>query len=378
MFAVALALLAPGCGSTAATHGDEAAPTAPPIAAEMARAPAVPAPQDAQDPRSPSRPIAWVEGEVVTYREVLQQIGPELAQLENPADKLRLEERVLTDLLRDRLLYRKSVDAGIRVTRDEIDARRARKVRDLARSGGTLDAWLHERDMTRREFDEFNREQIAVEKYRRAAIGHSIDASVRVRPVTDTYVPPDAVRKYYDRHAEQFSEPAGARYRMLVVKTDFEAPDRVAAVAAAKAIAESAVARLQGGEDWVPVYRELNQAAPDPRQPDGLCSIERNKAADWIEKFAFDSAKGAVHLEERGTTFYVLQAEGAHDARVVPYEEAAPAIRRKLEQFQVGMAFLEVELAVLDESSVQPESIRAKLRNTLRLMRAAIAEQSEQ
>jgi parvulin-like peptidyl-prolyl cis-trans isomerase-like protein len=381
-FAVVSLLLATGCGSAVAAHGGDAPPTAPPIAAEMSRAPVAPAPPDAQDPRSPSRVMAYVEGEVITYREILQRIGPELAELESPAEKARMEERELMNVLRDRLLFRAAADAGVHVTRDELDAKRAKAVRDLAKSGGTLEAFLHEHDMTRREFDEFNRVQIVNDKYRRAAIGHNNDPGVRVRAVTDTYVAPEEVRKYYDRHPEQFNEPPGARYRMLLVKSKLDTPDRVASVAAARAVAESAVARLQGGEgrepeDWVPVYRELNQSPPDPRQPDGLCSIERGKAADWIEKFAFESPKGAVHLEQIGTTFYVLQAEGAHDARVRLFEEAGPEIRQKLEQCRIGMAFLEVELSVLDESSVQPESVRANLRSTLSRARRGFLEEAE-
>ena len=381
-FAVALALFAAGCGSAVATHGDDATPTAPPIAAEMARAPVAPPPEDSLDPRSPSRVVAYVEGEVITYREILQRIGSELAQLDDPADKSRLEARELTKLLRDRLIFRAAVDAGIRVTREDLDTKRAKFVRELSMSGGTLEAWLHEHDMTRREYDAQNRVKIAVDKYRRAAIGHNNDPAVRVRAVTDTYVSPEEVRRFYDRHPELFDEPAGARYRMLVVKTNLEATDRKAAVAAAREVAESAVARLKGGEgrepeDWSPVYRELNQSPPDPRQPDGLCTIERGKAADWIEKFAFESAKGAVLLEEKGTTFYVLQAEGAHDARVLSFEDAAEGIRNKLEGLKIGMAFLEVDLSVLNESSVQPESVRADLQNALRRERRAYLEESE-
>jgi hypothetical protein len=377
MIAVAVALFTAGCGSAIQEHGSDAAPTAPPTAKDLTQAPVTAAPADAVDPRSPSRVIAYVEGEVVTYREILQRVGPELSQLENEADKAKMEDRALTDLLRERLLYRAAVDAGVHVTRDEIDEKREKAVKELARSGGTLEAWLHEHDMTRREFDETNRVRLIVEKYRRASIGHSSDPSVRVRPWTDTYVAPEDVRKYYDRHPLKFHESAGARYRMLIVKTDLAAPDRAAAVAAARAVAESAVARLQGGEDWVPVYRELNQAPPDPRQPDGLSLIERGKAADWIEEFAFNSPKGTVHLEPKGTTFYVLLAEGVRDERVIPFEEAAPDLRLQLQQLRVAMAFLEVELAVLDESSLQPEQMRAKLRETLRLDRLAYLAEAE-
>lgn len=375
--AVAAVLVTAGCGSARQEHADDAAPSAPPIAQELASSPVTTPSADALDPRSPSRVIAYVEGEVVTYREILQRVGPELSQLENAADKAKMEDRALTDLLRERLLYRAAVDAGVHATRDEIDEKRAKAVKELAKSGGTLEAWLHEHDMTRREFDETNRVRLIVEKFRRARIGHSNDPSVRVRPSADTYVLPADVRKYYDSHLEKFRESAGARYRMLIVKTDLDAPDRTAAVAAARAVAETAVSRLQAGEDWSPVYRELNQAPPDPRQPDGLALIERGKAADWIEEFAFNSPKGTVHLEAKGTSFYVLLAEGARDERIIPFEEAAEDIRGQLQGLRVAMAFLEVELEVLDESSLQPEAMRAKLRETLRLDRLAYLAEAE-
>src|SRR5512146_763198 len=103
-FATCAALIAAGCGSPALMPDGgaaPAAPAAPPIAAEQARAPKEAPQSDAPDPRSPSRPMAYVEGEVITYREILQRHGPEIAQLESAADKARMEDRALIDLLRE-------------------------------------------------------------------------------------------------------------------------------------------------------------------------------------------------------------------------------------------------------------------------------------
>jgi hypothetical protein len=363
------------CGTNPTDAGG--APSAPPTAFDMAQAAKDPVAATQADMHSPSRVLGYVEGEVITYREVLQRVGPELAQAETAKEKQTLEDDALLDVVRERMMYRAAQDARVPATRDEIDANRETFVKGLAKNGGTLEAFLHEHDMTRREFDEMVKMQLVLEKYRQASIGHSGDAIVSrlVRPVTDTFVSPEDVRKCYDRNPDKFREPAVARCRMLTIPTDLTAPDREAAVAAAKAKAEAVLARLRAGEDWVPVYREAlpGAAEPDARiGPDGLVEIHKGDTvwADWIREFAFKSARGTLpDPVQKGTTFHVLRAEGAHEERVVPFEEAEEPIRRELTALKGRLAWLEVQLTVLDESSVQPDSLRAKLRDALRQAR---------
>jgi hypothetical protein len=215
------------------------------------------------------------------------------------------------------------------------------------------------------------RKRLIVTKYRRATIGRGYDPTVRVRPETDTYVSPEEVQKFYDRHPEKFRDSESARCRILAVKTDLEAPDREKAVAAAKAKAEGVVARLAAGEDWVPVYRAAVAGTLESSdQVDGLIEFHRREKAEWIEHFAFDSPKGTLSgVIQKGTTFYVLRAEGSHGERTIPYEEAAPSIRAALSEFRSMMAWLEVEMAILDKSSVQPDSLRTRMRDVMRLQR---------
>src|SRR5207248_2718131 len=99
----------------------EPPPAAPPTAQEQSAAaknvPDAPPP----DAKSASRVLAYVEGDVVTYREVLQRAGPELAQFaDDPDEKQKLEDRALMSILKERMLYRFAVDAGVKASRDEI------------------------------------------------------------------------------------------------------------------------------------------------------------------------------------------------------------------------------------------------------------------
>jgi hypothetical protein len=172
---------AAGCSSTQPPRDDPTPPSAPPIAQELLHAAKDASAAPTQDPKSPSRVLAYVEGDVVTYREVLQRVGPVLLQLaDNPEEKARAEDYALAELLLERMLYRAAIDAGVHADRDEIAERRAAFVKDLARNGGSLEGYLHDRDMTRREFDEWQKVEIVTDKYRRAAIGRNNDPDVHV------------------------------------------------------------------------------------------------------------------------------------------------------------------------------------------------------
>src|SRR5439155_7558199 len=115
--------------------------------------------------------------------------------------------------------------------REEVEKEREDQIAKLKKNSATLEAYLNERGETRREFDETLRKGIVRRKFLLASVGRNQDPNVRVRPVTDLYVPPGEVRKYYDRHQDRFHEPAAARYRMLTVRTDLENPDRKQACA---------------------------------------------------------------------------------------------------------------------------------------------------
>ncbi len=324
------------------------------------------------DPTSQSRVLAYVNGEVVTYRDVLLRIKPQLAVLENPEDRERLEHSELLSILQDRIIYRAAREAMVDATREEVDKERAARVAELERNGFTLDAFLNERGMTRREFDEtILRRGIVIRKFLYAAIGRNADPRVRVRAMTDPSVCPADLVKYYERHPERFHEPALARCRKLEVMTDFLLPDREVAVAQARGKAAGYHARLRSGEDFVPLFREANRGSADADTRDGLLEIQRGgKEADWIEEFAFTSPRGTVSdVIQKGATFYVLRAEGAQEERTVPFSECQELIAASLMEAKRQMAVYEVELALIEESSIQPDTLRVKLRDSLRAAR---------
>jgi len=328
------------------------------------------APAAGPDARSSSRVLAYVNGEVITYRAVLLKVGPQLAVLGEEGQKRQLEDQALLDILRDRVVFHASVEAGVRMTRDQLDAERALRMKDLKANGGTLEAFLAERGMTRREYDQGIRREWSMQRFMMSALGLG-GGDPRVRPMTDVFVSPDEVRKYWERHPDRYREPAHAELHILRVKADRATPDREAAVAAAKAKAEVAHKALLDGEDWVPVYRRTIGAEAAAEDAYGLLSFRRGERAAWMEEFAFGNPKGTVCEAPvpLGTSFVVMVAAGFAAERVVPYDEVQESVRSQLGQVRRQMASYEVELKLLERASVEPAERATDLRDLLRASR---------
>jgi hypothetical protein len=187
------------------------------------------------------------------------------------------------------------------------------------------------------------------------------------------------VEKFYDRHPEQFAEPATARFRMLTLRFDRAGDDPTAATAAARATLEDVQRRLRAGEDWVPIYRELNPSDGDRDPLDGLVTLQEgdSKYAKEIADFAFLSAKGTVSdIRQLRSSFYLLYAEGATPARTIALEEAQNRVRSHLTSLKRGAAAYEVELDLLQDATVEPEAVREELRRTLRDARRKLVQEA--
>ncbi len=367
---LAAALVAGACKSKPVEPKRDPEAAAPPVTADLRRKAGLPGAGEIEiDRTSDSRPLAWVNGDVVTYREVLLRIGPQIAVLADDKERRALEEQALLDIVEIKIIADAALDAGVFITREELDSEIADRAKDVEKTGGTLEAFLRERGITRWDFEERIKEEILTRKFMLAALGRSGDPSVRVRARADSFVSPQEVRRYYERNPERFHVPAVARMRMLTIRPDFGAPDRTAADKVALAKATSVKERLEAGEDFVPIFREYQGETDDPDPLDGLVEIHegQTKYNEQFTDFAMNSEPGAVkiHQQGKGRTFYVMLAEGSQPARQRSYDEARAGIRQELGGVKRATAALEVELSVLAESSVEPPAVYHRLREQL-------------
>jgi hypothetical protein len=266
-----------------------------------------------------------------------------------------------------------------------VDRLKGKRVREIERNGGKLDAFLAERGITHRELDELLRKQIRGERWMVSAMGAGPAAGVPVRARTETYVRPVEIRAWYDSNQPLYHQPATARLRRLAIRADLSADDREAAVAAAQQRAEAIWNRLKAGEDWVPVYREA-VAAEGPDGPnadsladDGLLEIRSRGSAHapWIEEFAFASPQGAVsEVTKKLYTFYILRSEGVLPERQRPFDEVQSEIEDRLLRIRRQIAYYEVCLSLVEEATIQPDELAARFREHLRMSRRRLLEQA--
>jgi parvulin-like peptidyl-prolyl isomerase len=323
----------------------------------------------------------------VSQRDVQVALESQLGVIDDPSLVQAKKDSTLYGIVLQRLVDQAAQDAGVNVSRDEVNRFRQRKVRELERNGAKLEAHLAERGMSPLEFDELIRKQIRGQRWMRMAMGGGFTPGLRVRPRTEIYVSPADIRAFYDADPARFHVASTARVRRVAIQTDLAAEDRAAATAAARAKAEAIQRRLRSGEDWVPVFREAVAAEPkdgmnfDWIATDGLIEIVERPSvhAPFIEQFACTQPKGEVSdVIQKGLTFYVLRAEGVQPERQVPFEEAQPKIEAALADARRQVAFYDVELGLLEAATVQPAELAAKLRDHLSGARRALVDQIAQ
>ncbi len=374
---IAAALLVGACSSKRHGLGEsDFTPTATPLdrnravrAAEVADA-AAKAAAAGEQPRggnetSSSRILGYVNGRVISYRDVLLQVGPNLGDVVEPAERRALERQAVVEIVRGRIIKQAAKRWKVPLGRDEFDSERLRRVESLQQNGGTLDAFLAERQLTRREFDETIEDELRAEKYLLGAIGRP-PPGVRVPPLADVYVSPAEVLRYWERHPEIHHQAESARVRMLVVRTDMTARDRAVARAKAESTAESIRDRLLSGEDPVPLFRELEADETEKDPHEGLIELRRGERPAWMEDFAFGSERGAVsQVIKTRTTYRVLRAEGHEEARDVPYEDVQDGLRAHIGQIKRRLATYMVEMRLLEDAAVEPPNLARAVRDAL-------------
>jgi len=366
----------PGQGGPPAVFTGDGADVAAPLEQRGAAAAREELPSEATlpDPESSSRVVAWVNDEVVTYRDVLLEVGPQLAVLARGEEKSQIENQALVGILRDRIIYHAAKDAGVELQREELDELRDARVAEIKRNGGTLEAYLRERGMTRREYEREIVRTTVMERYLRSAMGVG-GGDPRVRPMIDLYVSPAEVKEFYERNPKVFDIPRHGKLRIMIIQPDPSVHDYEGARLAARSKGENAQRRLRGGEDWVPVYRETvpEMAAEDPYS---LLEVVPGERAPWIDEFAFGTPAGAVsEVIENAGTFYLMQNEGAVEARTMGYDEVHDKIRTLLGDRKRQLGAYEVELRLLEQATVRPVDRADDLRRILEDLRTAILEQ---
>jgi parvulin-like peptidyl-prolyl isomerase len=263
--------------------------------------------------------VARVNGTPITQSTVNQVVKSLiLARGSTPnSDEIgALNDAALDSLIDLELLFEAAQQASIRVTDPEVQAEIAR---GKARVGGdkAFAAALQRSGMTEAELAADTRKTLMVNRF------------IEQRFTTDVHVTPDAARRFYDAHLQEFQHDEQAHIRDLLVRVTPDAP--AAARVKARQLADELHGQLHGSADFARFAKTY--AVDDDAAAHGgdRGFVERRALPPAVEQAAFALPIGRVSdVLETPEGYHLIEVTERRPAGVVPFEEAQPAVEQTL------------------------------------------------
>lgn len=253
--------------------------------------------------------VAWVNGEAIPFsvfwREIKSRYN-EVSEASSPQqDVLRvLKSKVLSDLIRERLLLQEASRRGITVSEREFEARIDQIKEDYADSPLRRSLIKHAMD-----YDQWRR------ALRENMIMEALFTSVvrEAGKVTD-----EEVSRYYRDHLDEFLLPEAVELSQIVVKN--------------RSQAERLLRRIRKGESFESLA-ENHSIGPEREESGRLGTFRRGELPAPLERAAFSTPTGKVtSLVETQHGFHLLKVLRRIPSHVEPEEEAHEKIVQKLSQ----------------------------------------------
>ena len=147
---------------------------------------------------------------------------------------------------------------------------------------------------------------------------------------------PERVRKSYEERKSTFDRPEQARVRHILAR--FEPGDEAAKQAARERI-DAIRKRVEGGEDFAAVAKEVSEDPATQESGGDLGFVSRGAVVKPLEDAAFGQQPGALgEVVESPQGFHLLRVEEHRPARVVPFEEAQAQVAAELARQDAAVA----------------------------------------
>jgi peptidyl-prolyl cis-trans isomerase D len=147
-------------------------------------------------------------------------------------------------------------------------------------------------------------------------------------------VPEDSIRVYYEQHPLEFTVPARARVRHILVS--FRPGDGAGARTAARQRALEALKRAKAGEDFAALAKEYSDDRASAAQGGDLGEVTRGQVVKEFADAAFALKPGELSpLVETQFGFHVIRLDGMTPSRVRPLEDCRAEIHSVLGESRV-------------------------------------------
>ncbi len=286
-------------------------------------APAAPAPIEADPGKMVlDRVVASVNDEAITLSEVQEEGQPVIRKIfqdyVGPERDRRVEEaqqRLMQDLIERRLMYQVAKKEGMLPASTEVQG----AIEELKKNNNVSD---DEQFRALLKSEGLTLEQIRRSIGERLAIGRLLARQIRSAII----VSEDELQKYYAEHTADFRRQPEAE----IFHVHFPVDEKTGRDAA-KGRAESALASIRGGADFVQVAKQaLGRPSDEILEP---LMVHKGDLAAQIEAAAFSTKPGEVSpLIETDSGWHLIKVLRVRADTVAPFAEVRDAIRDRLFQ----------------------------------------------
>jgi parvulin-like peptidyl-prolyl isomerase len=136
---------------------------------------------------------------------------------------------------------------------------------------------------------------------------------------SDVKVSDSDLKRYYDGHKQQFSQPASRQVRHILVKS--------------KSLADKLYAQLKGGADFATLAKKYSQD-PGSKAQGGKLTVSKGQTVPPFDKAAFSLKKNELSKPIKTTYgWHIIQPLGpVKPAKITPFAQVKLQIKGQLEQ----------------------------------------------
>lgn len=261
------------------------------------------------------RIVARVNDRLITQSEYDKRV--EMASRgSRGADQAMLRGQVLEDMIREKLLEERAIEAAVAATDEEVEAAVQRvKAQYKLNSDAEFDAALSDSGMTRDDLRRQMRETITLQK----VIGRDVTSQMNLSD--------DNLRLEYERRKEAFyALPSSARVAEIVLK--FE-PGDAEAQAAAAAKAEDIKARIKAGTAFADLAKSDSEGKTKDRGGD-LGTVNKGELVEALDVAIFSTKDEYPAPVIMAGSISLLHVTERKDAGYKPFAEVKDDLRKRI------------------------------------------------
>ncbi len=263
---------------------------------------------------------AVVNDEVITQSELDQLLMPVYQKYKSKFSGETLmvkmneaRQKLLSQLIEDRLVYQESKRLGVQVTSEEVNARYEESKARFP-SGEKFEKLLAQQGLTVSKLKERYREQIAIQKLHQ----HEIRSKIIVTPKD--------IEDYYASHSGKFTQKETVRARTITIRKSEEAVKKKEEDPVAKAKAEGILKRFYAGEDFATVAKQFSE---DTMAAEGgnLGNVARGDLVRNLDEVLFNLKHGEISpVLETPMGYHIFKVEKKKARRTKPLDEVRDKI----------------------------------------------------